>query len=1569
MSLRALTSVTLAIVACSVSLALAVSPASDVSFDRSDVEIVRERAFERVLLDGCMSLSREGEPAMPVRIMRFVIPQDARVDEVMVSGLTETQLEGEYRVLPAQREVPTGERPVWTEPDAAIYGSDKRYPANRVEYLGDGYLGGYHVVSVAVHPLQYYPLSGRLILASDVSLELKLVAGTDRSHPRARVTERSDETYRRLVETLVENPEDVSRCRSGAEVVDDAEMDAFLPRFTPSLEGSPVEYVVITTPEFEPYFQDLVDWKTKKGVPTAVRTVPWINANYPGGTDTAERIRFFIQDAYESWGATYILLGGDTGQVPVRYAWSTYSGGSGISTDLYYSDLDGNWNLDGDYRYGEGYAGLDAPGDSIDLYPDVFVGRASCGTAIEVETFVDKTIAYEKTADADFASRDLFLAEVLFPYDWEPGDLISTDGAAHVVEPLFPYIPNHIDTIRIYQNYEPFLPGAIPLNAQTAIDSIEAGFNITTHVGHGSKDILRTSNSEYITPQDADALANGLNRSGFMWMLNCTSTAIEYDCISEHFFNNPNGGATFIYGATRFCFPTTAKNYLMSWYQLIHSGAERAGVASAMCKVPYVPGSGSDNTNRWTQMSFLLLGDPESMIWTDEPVALSVIHSSSVPLGPVNLFVAVADPAAVDSAYVCVVKDGEVYATAYTDPAGQANLSFTPKTTGPMTITVTAKNHYPYEDTIGVTSSSGAHLSLRDSDFDDDALGTSDGNANGVAEAGETVEVDVLVGNGGLSDATGVTATLSTTDTNVTLIDSTQYLGNVLASTQVAFDGAFAVEVSSGCPNGHDVEFTVLFEEASRTSWTSEMTLRVSRPSLVQRRNVFDDGDNGIPEVGETVVLTVDVLNDGNGDADLVSGVLRNTSGEVTITDSTDTWGDIAARATVTGQSGFEFTVDSGITSQFELRLTDEDGKIWSHFFDVFPPGQPENLTGKTEFTTIFLTWDPDAFTHDRWGFNVYRKDHEFGAFSMINDAVVEEASYYEDAGLEENKLYYYYVAEVDTSGNEGPASETLEVATNPPSQAGWPLMVQQANFGTPAVADVDLDGDLEILLGADEIYCWNHDGVELIDGDGDPRTEGILAAQGTGGYRASIAVGEMDGDPYPEIVCAAWANVGEVYNEYEVYAWNAEDGSVLPGWPVITGRIMWATPALADLDHDGLDEVILTCADKNLYCWRHDGTELIDGDSNPATYGVFAELVATWNYASPAVFDIDGDQDLEIVATSRSGLAYCFNPDGSSVPGWPVALGGESESSACAGDVNGDGAIEVCVSSSNDEVKLLAANGTLMSGWPKTIELGGDMPPSPTMADLNGDGELEIIQPGSNGRIEIWTWEGATYPGWPQQMADGSSSTASVGNIDDDADLEILVGCDDGKVYAFNTDGSSIAGWPIQTTGEVYCTPTLADVDDDGDVEVLLAGYDLMVYVWDTTGNYDGGDGVEWASFRGNYRRNGFYGYEEPVGVPEDDVWSLAGARLEQNTPNPFNPVTRIEFTVPEGTSEVDLAVYNVAGERVTTLAGGAVTSGAQYVVWDGTGADRKRVASGIYFVRLRTDETTLSRKMVLLK
>ena len=91
----------------------------------------------------------------------------------------------------------------------------------------------------------------------------------------------------------------------------------------------------------------------------------------------------------------------------------------------------------------------------------------------------------------------------------------------------------------------------------------------------------------------------------------------------------------------------------------------------------------------------------------------------------------------------------------------------------------------------------------------------------------------------------------------------------------------------------------------------------------------------------------------------------------------------------------------------------------------------------------------------------------------------------------------------------------------------------------------------------------------------------------------------------------------------------------------------------------------------------------------------------------------------------------------------------------------------------------------------------------------------------------------------------------------------------------------------------------------------------------------------------------------------------------LYENYPNPFNPSTVIEFTIPQsfGTSDVKLEVFNVLGQHVRTLAETQLENGAYKVSWNGLNNTGNPVAAGMYIYRLQSGDKVLSQKMILLK
>ncbi|TFB12212.1 T9SS type A sorting domain-containing protein [Candidatus Marinimicrobia bacterium MT.SAG.3] len=98
-----------------------------------------------------------------------------------------------------------------------------------------------------------------------------------------------------------------------------------------------------------------------------------------------------------------------------------------------------------------------------------------------------------------------------------------------------------------------------------------------------------------------------------------------------------------------------------------------------------------------------------------------------------------------------------------------------------------------------------------------------------------------------------------------------------------------------------------------------------------------------------------------------------------------------------------------------------------------------------------------------------------------------------------------------------------------------------------------------------------------------------------------------------------------------------------------------------------------------------------------------------------------------------------------------------------------------------------------------------------------------------------------------------------------------------------------------------------------------------------------------------------------QPIGIDEEKL--PISFNLSINYPNPFNPVTNIEYSLPN-LSNVSLIIYNLQGQVVTQLVDGEIPAGVHTVTWDAS-----NFASGIYFYRLTTDEFAQTRKMVLLK
>ncbi len=117
--------------------------------------------------------------------------------------------------------------------------------------------------------------------------------------------------------------------------------------------------------------------------------------------------------------------------------------------------------------------------------------------------------------------------------------------------------------------------------------------------------------------------------------------------------------------------------------------------------------------------------------------------------------------------------------------------------------------------------------------------------------------------------------------------------------------------------------------------------------------------------------------------------------------------------------------------------------------------------------------------------------------------------------------------------------------------------------------------------------------------------------------------------------------------------------------WPVATNwSIGISSPAVGDIDGDGDIEIMIGSSDKNMYAFHHNGTNVVG-------WPVFFNKEV---YSSPALGDIDGDGDTEIVVGAHNNNIYALHHNGTNVTGWPVAIGSYGASSPALGDIDGDG-------------------------------------------------------------------------------------------------------------------------------------------------------------------------------------------------------------------------------------------------------------------------------------------------------
>ena len=1487
------------------------------------------------------------------------------------------------------------------------------FPSVWGEYGGTNVMRGYRLLSFTIYParalgekgdrrqlevLERYEvrIKGETLPAGDIAIRKRQVPGE-----RARMEN--------FLRDICVNPGAISGySRDPGEPVI-AATAAFDPTQTPSMSGSRVSYLVITSAEMEPEFQRLADHRTALGMPAVVRTIEWIDENYRHGVDLQETIRHFIREAYEKWGIEYVLLGGDSDVLPPRLARSTFyplNGETFIPSDLYFSCLDGNWNDNGDDVFGAAAGTIYTPGDDCDLINEVFLGRVPSSTAAEAGAWVDKALVYEtQPAGTTYTGRALLAAEVLF---WNEDDTEPTmdgaDFAEALVDDIFEPLSD-LEYIRLYESYAEtdtndvlLYPGSLPESRAAVVDSLNSGnFAILNQIGHGYFFNMSVGSGN-ITVTDADAGYND-GYPFLIYALNCASAAFDYSCVLERYVLDPDGGAVAAIGSVRETFPTLSNDFQYEFFNsLIVDGTSRLGELMMMSRLPFIGGAAINSVYRWTVLNYTLLGDPATPIWTGPVQGVDVTAPTALNAGdqfvPVTVNVGGAPFA---GAEVCLALDGNAYAAAVTDGSGQVNLPFLPSVSGNAELTVSGTNIAVTGLSIPV-SAGAAYIALDEALVIDDGSAGSIGNGNGLPEAGEVIAVQGTFRDTGGGGATGVVAALTVDSGGATVIDGASNVGSVPPSGAVEAADLFLIALADTIPDGRVLNLDADVVDGASGQYDSRLQITVCSPELEPIGLDWSDEGSGdgdhVLDDGEVVTLTVDLKNYGRGTADLATGVLRTNTPGVSLVDSVLSYSSIAAMESSGPIDQLSFSV-ADVSAGYDcwIVFTDNYDREFEHHFTLADPIPPTGMFTDSTLgvDTIALHWDPAAAESLR-GYNVYRSTDEYGDYELVNQDLLDGSAYYADSGLGLLTRYYYKIATVDASLNEGYLSLSFSGSTAPAELGDYPLPFASEASGSLVVGDVDDDGVNEIVLGADEIYIWDAFGNEHIDGDNNAQSLGPITDLDLNFALSSLAMADLDGIPGMETVATEKL-------ERKVHVFRP-DGSELPGWPQsLKSAWNWPSPALGDIDGDQELEIVVLTNDGEIFAWNVDATEVADGDSDPTTNGLLIlrpEAMWCWETTTPSLCDLDGDGACEIIIGTKFGwdsqnYLHAFHTDGTEAAGFPFATGtgGSILSSPAIADIDGDEVMEIVFSSEDDSLHVIRSDGTRFPGFPvgmisNTSSLGSPGS-SPALGDFDEDGELEIVVVAvvdeANSFLYVYDTDfaggtaGQPMPGWPVYLSGASESSPVVGDIDGDGSLDIVYGiggtssASPDALYAFDMNGGPIAGFPIFPGGPVRPTPTLCDLDRDNDIDIVYGGWDSQIHVWDMPFPFVP-DLVPWPTFHANNRRDGILSGPDLTAVP--DPTPSAVMMLAPNFPNPFNPVTTLRLYLPGDTGAsvpLQLKIYDIQGRLVRTLHDGPAVTGWSDWSWDGRDDSGRRQSSGSYLLRARGLQEVQTRKMTLVK
>ncbi|MBD3234347.1 MAG: T9SS type A sorting domain-containing protein [candidate division Zixibacteria bacterium] len=365
--------------------------------------------YTKVIMPGTFSIAEEvGSPLIQAAPLRLLLPMGTEVEsiEVIAEETIEINAAGQgidlldtQPIFPFQEPLPFGApAPTSIRVNREVYNSKATMPAQLYKDGGVGYSRGYAILNMSIFPTQYIPGEGRLYYHPEMTVKVTLKQSHDH-HPFYRPGNLEDRNW---VRTLVDNPDVIYSYNARGDV---AEYPGGL--CDPDDNGGlGYDYVIVVRSalyDFSATFnwEDLMARHEAEGLEcTRVKVEDILNTSvygdeWPG--DNPSKIREFMKDAYQDWEAQFILIAGDQdggNSIQRRHMYYDYE--SAVESDLYWSNLDNNFNADQDSRYGEAGDG------GFDEYSELWIGSLPCDVGTDVSNWLTKCFAYSDNMDQDY---------------------------------------------------------------------------------------------------------------------------------------------------------------------------------------------------------------------------------------------------------------------------------------------------------------------------------------------------------------------------------------------------------------------------------------------------------------------------------------------------------------------------------------------------------------------------------------------------------------------------------------------------------------------------------------------------------------------------------------------------------------------------------------------------------------------------------------------------------------------------------------------------------------------------------------------------------------------------------------------------------------------------------------------------------------------------------------------------------------------------------------------------------------------------------------------------------------